>query len=109
MLIFFNSLTVVIKEIFISAFVTSIVVGSDVGLDVAGATSIKVVSTEAAHPLDTTFDIIGDSIINNYCRYIESKYVYYMIIIRESSTYFSTCVISSGIFLWRTTRSNFPP
>ena len=108
MLIFFNSLTVVIKEIFISAFVTSIVVGSDVGLDVAGATSIKVVSTEAAHPLDTTFDIIGDSISNNYCRHVD-KYVYYMIIIRESSTYFSTCVISSGIFLWRTTRSNFPP
>ena len=72
MLIFFNSLTVVIKEIFISAFVTSIVVGSDVGLDVAGATSINVVSTGAAHPLDTTFDIIGDCIINNYCRYIES-------------------------------------
>ena len=77
---FFNSLTVVIREIFISAFVTSIVVGSDVGLDVAGATSIKVVSTDAAKPLDTPFDIIGDSISNNYCRHVKS--VYYVIIIR---------------------------
>ena len=78
-----KSLTVVIKEIFISAFVTSIVVGSDVVLDVTGATSIKVVSTDAAKPLDTPFDIIGDSINNNYCRYVESKAVYYMIIICE--------------------------
>ena len=58
------------KEIFISAFVTARVVGSDVGLDVAGTASIKVVSTEAATPFDTMFNIKGDSINNNHCCYI---------------------------------------
>ena len=47
---------------FLFAFVTSIVVGVDVGLDVTGATSIKVVSTEAVTPFDTPFDIEDDSI-----------------------------------------------
>ena len=88
---------------FLFAFVTSIVVGVDVGLDVTVATLIKVVSTEAAKPFDTPFEIEDDSINN------ENKYVYYMIIIGASSTYFSTCVIRFGIFLWRTTLSNFPP
>ena len=43
---------------FVFAFVTNIVVGLDVGLDVAGATSIKVVSTEAAKPFDTIFEVL---------------------------------------------------
>ena len=93
---------------FLFAFVTSIVVGVDVGLDVTGATSIKVVSTEAAKPFDTPFDIEDDS-INMTITTATYKYVYYMIIIGASSTYFSTCVIRFGIFLWRTTLSNFPP
>ena len=45
---------------FISAFVTSIVVGLDVGLNVAGITSIKVVSTESAKPFDTSFEVFKE-------------------------------------------------
>ena len=69
---FFTSLTVVMKEIFIFVFIAGRVVGSDVGLDVVGTASIKVVSTEAATPFDTTFHIKGDSINNNHCGYMQS-------------------------------------
>ena len=56
---FLNSITVIMMFMkFVFAFVTNIVVGLDVGLDVAGATSIKVVSTGAAKPFDTTFEVL---------------------------------------------------